>query len=120
MDAPTDHHLTLPEALARTGREIGRLHQIGLDLQDALGELISVPTTSSDDTMQRLQMLDQLTQELQDLSAFLDHLGRYSVNERETGSDTVSHALSSLRLVTLRNRLLNVAPADADSEIDLF
>jgi len=110
--------LTLSGALGRAGREIGRLHEIGLELQDAVVELSADASAAGGATLHRLQYLDQLTQELDDLSQFVAELSHAA---GDGGTKEVAIALERLKMITLKSRLMDeFTETQMGSDVDLF
>lgn len=96
--------LSLSCALSRVSEELGSLHVVSVELQDIICDLGSGVPQKAQVALARIQKLDRLTQELEDLGPLIS---RFAALASKSESENVSEALTGIKLVSLKDRLAN-------------
>lgn len=92
----------LPEAFDAIAKELNALATITADVQALVGPVLGSCALAIAETSERLQQLDLVTQHLQELATFVEHLGRTA--PASCGVAT-AEAAKAVRLTGLAQRL---------------
>ena len=112
--------ISLSLALKRLSEEVRDLHSVSLELQDIVSELGSGVPQRAQTALARIQRLDRLTQELEDIGPLLERLSAHAISNDHPN---VSPAVNLTRLVSLKNRLMNMeinSELEVPGEAELF
>ena len=108
--------VSLHEALVRVAQQLGELNHDGTEVQGALGAALTSGAIDPD-TAGKLQIIDRMTQELEELSALVFDLSELA--HAASAKDAAS-LIASVQLPSLREKLAGSYSAPEAGETELF